>query len=243
MHPALTEHVRAIHVGERVRPGTRIERLPDGTTGMLLRVHEDGRGELSLAGPRSRALFKAMPPARRWVLVDFEPGAGAPFLGIAAHELVDRYARVEDVWGADGRRFRDRLVAADSLDDARRIFEDGLVQRLRLRPATASTRLARRAVARLHGDDPPARMAELAAELGVSARHLRRVFTETVGLAPKELARIARLQRVLAGSGGSVTWTERAIEAGYYDQAHLIADFRELVGTTPERYARRHAVG
>ncbi len=237
MHPALRGLVRSVRVGEQLHPGMRVQRLPEGTTSMLLRVYDDGGGELSLAGPRSRAVFKTVPPAARSVLVDFEPGASALFMGVPPRTLLDRYAPIESTWGDAGRRLRDRLVATTSLADARRVLEDGLVQRLRERPPNAAMRLARRAVARLRGDDAPPRVSDLAGELGVSARHLRRVFDEVVGLSPKELARMARLQRALAVPRADASWSERAIEAGYYDQAHFIADFRDLVGTTPSRFA------
>lgn len=57
---------------------------------------------------------------------------------------------------------------------------------------------------------------------------------------PDETFTMRRLQRALAPSTAS--WTERALAAGYYDQAHFIADFRDLVGTTPGRWASRRAM-
>jgi AraC-like DNA-binding protein len=81
----------------------------------------------------------------------------------------------------------------------------------------------------------PVRMTAVAAELGVSLRHLRRAFAEAVGLAPKQYARVARLHRALGAEGD---WSQRARLAGYYDQAHLVGEFRALLGATPEAYAR-----
>jgi AraC-like DNA-binding protein len=75
----------------------------------------------------------------------------------------------------------------------------------------------------------------VAAELGVSERHLRRVFRETVGVSPKAFARIARFHRAL-GAGrqdARAGWASIAAAAGYYDQAHLIAEFRAIAGVTP----------
>lgn len=83
--------------------------------------------------------------------------------------------------------------------------------------------------------------ADLARRLGVHRRSLERAFRTEVGLTPKTLARIRRVQRVLAcldGGGGVRGWAEVARAHGYADQSHLIRDFRRLVGTTPGRYQR-----
>jgi AraC-like DNA-binding protein len=69
----------------------------------------------------------------------------------------------------------------------------------------------------------------------VSERHLRRVFREALGLGPKEFAQLQRFHRALhaAQSSHYASWASIAVASGYYDQAHLIADFRALTGVTP----------
>jgi AraC-like DNA-binding protein len=89
----------------------------------------------------------------------------------------------------------------------------------------------------LEGDE--VRVKSVAERLGVTARHLRRAFTESVGIGPKEFARTGRLQRAVRMAAASKDWARIAADAGYYDQAHLIADFRELVGLTPGAFLRR----
>ena len=51
-----------------------------------------------------------------------------------------------------------------------------------------------------------------------------------------------RLQRAVRMAATSKDWVRIAAEAGYYDQAHLIADFRQLVGLTPGAFLKR-AIG
>jgi transcriptional regulator GlxA family with amidase domain len=79
----------------------------------------------------------------------------------------------------------------------------------------------------------------VADRLGVTARHLRRAFAESIGIGPKEFARTVRLRRAVAMSAASSDWGPIAAAAGYYDQAHLIADFRKLVGLTPRAFSNR----
>jgi transcriptional regulator GlxA family with amidase domain len=88
-------------------------------------------------------------------------------------------------------------------------------------------------------------VAELAERLGLSRRSLERRFRQQVGLLPKQLARVLRFQRALqmreqAPADG---WPAIALECGYYDQAHLIRDFREFSGQTPAAFRGEEMTG
>jgi AraC-like DNA-binding protein len=102
-----------------------------------------------------------------------------------------------------------------------------------------------RAVAMLEAD-PTRPIAEIASDLAVSHGHLDREFTRVVGLSPRVLARLLRLQRLLReiDVGRDIEWTDLALELGWFDQAHLIRDFRRHTGVTPSQYvnAQRSAL-
>ena len=82
-------------------------------------------------------------------------------------------------------------------------------------------------------------VAELAAETGWSDRHLRARFREETGLSPKAAARVIRFdwaRRRLLGrvaSGAPQALADLAADCGYYDQAHLAREFRDLAGCPP----------
>ena len=80
----------------------------------------------------------------------------------------------------------------------------------------------------------------LAALAGLTPRTLQRRFADRVGVSPTWLARRFRLQEAAerVRSGQSVAWAEVAAELGYADQAHLVRNFRALIGHTPQAYAR-----
>jgi transcriptional regulator GlxA family with amidase domain len=73
-----------------------------------------------------------------------------------------------------------------------------------------------------------------------SARRLQRKFLRHVGIGPKRLARMLRLQRAtrLWASGQASSWAGLALAAGYSDQAHMVRDCREFAGTSPGRIAK-----
>jgi methylphosphotriester-DNA--protein-cysteine methyltransferase len=81
---------------------------------------------------------------------------------------------------------------------------------------------------------PGARVAGVAAELGVSERQLHRRTLAAVGYGPKMLARVARLRRLMALPGDPLA--ARALDAGYSSQAHMTDEVRRLTGTTPVRF-------
>ena len=85
----------------------------------------------------------------------------------------------------------------------------------------------------------------MAARAGITRQHLRRVFERHVGYGPRSSARILRLRRALRllDTRGETTLATVALDAGYYDQAHANADFRDLAGRPPlalADWARSH---
>ena len=77
----------------------------------------------------------------------------------------------------------------------------------------------------------------------MSARRFIAVFEREVGLPPKLFARMRRLQALLArlGDARAARWAELALAHGYFDQAHLIRDFRQFTGLAPTAYLARRA--
>ena len=69
-------------------------------------------------------------------------------------------------------------------------------------------------------------------------RQLERNFSKQVGLSPKQLGRVIRLQAALKMllNQKSESLTEIAYESQYYDQAHFIKDFKEFTGTNPKEF-------
>jgi hypothetical protein len=73
---------------------------------------------------------------------------------------------------------------------------------------------------------------------GLQTRQWQRRFLQSTGFTPKGFARIVRLQNTiaLACSPRRLDWGTLALEAGFFDQAHLNNEFRSFTGTSPERY-------
>lgn len=230
--------VERVDVLEPAAGRGRYERLPDGRTTIVFRVFEEGRrGDVYAVGPRTRAMSKSISGTARAIILQLRPGWSMPLLGVATSALTDRIVALEDLWGDLGSDLCAELLATRSLPEVVERVSSALARRACETFEPSSARLARRAAHLLEAGE--ARVESVADQLGVSARHLRRAFTESIGLSPKDFARAARLQRAVRMAATSSDWATIAADAGYYDQAHLIADFRELVGTTPGTFVKR----
>lgn len=216
--------------------------LPDGCAELILNFgarfeeHRDGAREAQplafVVGQMERPLLIAPTGLVDLVAIRFQPDGARAVLGVPARELTGRVVPLEaldrDLAAACERarelarpetRLRVVFSALAARAARRRVLED---------PAVSG---ALRALLATHG---AARVEDLAAEAVVSRRQLERKFDEWVGLPPKRLARILRFQRVfhaLEHAGGG--WAAAAVDSGYYDQSHLVRDFRELAGDCP----------
>ncbi|WP_454189855.1 AraC family transcriptional regulator [Paenibacillus sp. Marseille-Q7038] len=75
----------------------------------------------------------------------------------------------------------------------------------------------------------------------INKRKLQRLFQQYVGLSPKTVIRLYRLQNAAEtlDQGDNFQLLKLSMDLGYHDQSHFIKDFKSIVGTTPEAYVRR----
>ena len=190
--------------------------------------------EVHALGPRERVYRKVIRGRQHIVTARLPLGAQEAVLGVSAAALAGRTVPIDELWGdAASRRLFDRLGDARTSLDTAAILDRAIDERLALARGTrAHAELALHAASRL----AIASVSEVATALRVSERNLRRVFRDTVGVGPKTFARLERFRRALdaARAQDAPTWALIALDAGYYDQAHLIADFRAIAGVTPQ---------
>ncbi len=160
--------------------------------------------------------------------IRLRPGAAGSVLGIPASEVVDQRVELSLLWGEDAMTTSELMAGASP---ARRL---GLLTREVLSRRAAPDALVVAAAGAL--SQPTARVGEVAADLGVSERQLRRRTLAAIGYGPKTLARVARLRRLIALGGEELA--VRAVLAGYASQAHMTEEVRRLTGRTPVRFLK-----
>jgi AraC-like DNA-binding protein len=169
--------------------------------------------------------------------VRFRPGGAAPFFDEPMPDLAGRCVDLEAIGGAGRGRWIDRTREARTAPERRRRIEAWLLERLGRRHTDPLPGLAAGAIVSARGR---VRIDDLASRAGLGPRQFERRFLKGVGLPPRALARVVRFQNLFrlvhARDGADGGWADLACAAGYYDQAHLLRDFRELAGSTPPRF-------
>jgi AraC-like DNA-binding protein len=173
--------------------------------------------------------------------VAFRPYGAWIALGHPQQELAESVVPLAALLGDAVGDLRERLLDEPTPFGRVAIAERWLCQRAeRGRSAHPLTRWAAQRIATSRGR---VRVEELARESGFSRKHLSSLFRREVGLTPKALARVHRFHAAIGmlRRSRAVPWSELALECGYYDQSHLIRDFRLFAGCTPEELLRSPA--
>ena len=222
-------HASATGMSHRVLPDNGID---------ILWQDSDPQG--GVAGMMSSVIHVPFSGPVRTIAVRFKPGAAAYFFDLPLHELIDLHPSLADLWGsAPAGQFADALWDKPLSDiDALSTVEGLLLERLQA--GAARPGLVEHAVAALQTSRGNLRVESLADTLGVSRQHLASQFRSRVGLPAKLFARVCRFQHATARlkhiPPEHVDMAALALDLGYYDQPHMIHEFRALSGSTPQSF-------
>jgi AraC-like DNA-binding protein len=227
--------------------------VPSGTVELVINMHDEtlrvsqqlgGRLETFrnaiVSGPQSQFFDGEIPPDLAVVGVHFKPGGAYPFLPLPASALLNSFVSLDMLYGGPGMDLRDQLLETSNPPGQFRIIAQFLL--MRMKRSLPSNPAVKFALDQLQVSKPRP-IAEIANQIGISSRHFIKVFAEEVGVTPKMFSRIERFQRVVkqAERLQAVNWDDLCLASGYYDQAHLIHDFREFSGYAPTEYLKRKA--
>jgi AraC-like DNA-binding protein len=209
--------------------------LPDGCIDVLFECEGASAATSYVVGAMTRPLLVARSDAMHVFAVRFKPGAAAQFFKPPLFHLTDARIDLGDLW-AHSRALAEQVCAARTTQDRINLVAQELTSRLvDERPTQRKVTLALQTLARR----PDRSIEQLCRELGITRQGLAKGFRNAVGISPKMLARIFRMRIVLNHIHRSqrrpILWRDVAQCAGYYDQAHMINEFQELTGLTPQQ--------
>lgn len=167
--------------------------------------------------------------------VKFEVGALKSFVNKPMSKLVDQMLTPEEIFGATIKPVLDK-VAALSQDQEIVAQLDQYFSQLNYSP-TKSQQTVLQLLTMVKSNSNIVKVEQLAEQSGHSVRTIQRLMNDIIGLSPKWLIRKYRLHQALKDLEDNQCDIFAIVERlDYTDQAHLIRDFKEMIGTTPGAY-------
>jgi AraC-like DNA-binding protein len=248
--PALTPFVEQLGFYEGSLRHTRERGLPTGTMQLLVNLHADrlrsyhgdsldverSTGGAALQGAHAQPIGMDTADQRAIAWVSFRPGGALPFFPATPVAVSGALVDLDALWSRrDGALLRERLLEARTAAAKLRVLEAELLRHA-VRPLDPDPAIDFAVAAFERGTA----VATVTDRLGLTSKRFVTTFSEAVGLRPKRFARVRRFQRLLGSAGAErPDWARLAAEYGFFDQAHLINDFRAHAGMCPTAYRSR----
>jgi len=166
------------------------------------------------------------------IRVDFLPGGMYRMLGIPMYELFDKGFNALDFFGSEIRSINEQLQNCSNLEEGKNIVEKFLLKHSLNLKEKAPIDSALHVLYNKNGVISIEKTALLSC---LSLRQFERKCKERLGMNPKLYARILKFSKAyrLHEYFPENSWTQIAYEAGYYDQMHMIRDFKAFAGVNP----------
>jgi AraC-like DNA-binding protein len=189
-----------------------------------------------IAGVTTKRFSRTLEGESRVFGIKFRPGGFRPFLGKPVATLNDRVVPIETVFGSDGAKWESGILSLK--EEEEQIETASAFLRARLPEADENVALATRLVVLILEDREIRSVSDLTRCTQMGTRSLQRLFRDYVGASPKWVIRRYRLHELVERlkAGEALNGAQMALDLGYSDQAHLINDFRSIVGYSPSRY-------
>ena len=206
------------------------EVLPDSGVHLILRFSSCGCRMVLLGQATEKACIE-IDESSDYFGIRFHPGHVPRLADIRPADLIDNHVDLPGIDGVSIDSLADRMLSSQDPALQQRVMED----LVRGTPPLIRDERCRQAISLLKTHGGRLHVDELAAGIGLHVRSLERLFCDHLGMTPKRLARLVRLQhlasRIRSGKAGNLT--ELAYACGYADQSHMIKDFKEMTGRLP----------
>lgn len=165
----------------------------------------------------------------------FHPYGLAAFSSIPLAEFFNTEVELTHVWGPSAGHLENALQMASSTSARIQLLEAFLRKQMK---GIEPLKQLQHGVSLLKSAALKGSWQRLGYELNLSERQMERHFARYIGMSPKKLHRMFRLQRAihLIEHQKELGLLHIALEAGYYDQAHFNREFKNIVGASPKAY-------
>lgn len=168
----------------------------------------------------------------------FLPHGLSMFLDLPMKELLNHSVPLRFLIKDSVEKLEDELASADTFNEKIAIAERFLIARIKKNEQKYKYGRIRHVVDKINDAKGVLKIDELASDTFLSRKQFERSFSDVIGTSPKQFLKIVRFQNAIyeRSLNSKQSLTEIAHKCGYYDQAHMISDFKTLSGITPKSY-------
>lgn len=207
--------------------------LPDPNFHLLLSTDE-----IKIIGPVSKVYDYTMHGKGQLLGVKFRVGALVEQFDITPLACVDKTFPLQHLCDVSSSSLISSLTAAS--DDAERVKVLSQFLMPFTLPLSTGAAMAEGILNTLQDHSDIFTVEQLAEQCNMPIRKIQRLCQHYIGFSPKWLIRKYRLHQALALlESDATTMADIVAQLDYTDQSHLIRDFKEIIGTTPNRYLKR----
>lgn len=211
--------------------------FPHGCLDILFRCKADAPEALVLGTP-----VECRPPMlhskEEYFGIRFQCGCIPAFFAATMRELVSLCVPLSDL--AQEKKITREISAAPSFERRIALFLHYYACEMVAARQQSGSELVTFAVRRIIQAKGELQVQALADELHYSRRYLEQNFHDALGVSPNQMCRIIKFQNFLfqLSRDTGTQLTALAVQSGYYDQSHLIKEFRNFTDLTPKRFAK-----
>jgi len=171
--------------------------------------------------------------------IKFRPGAFYPFLKRPLSTITNRSIPITQIFGEDTKELERSVLGLEFGPSRARVAEEFLRHRLPERDENAL--FAGEIIEEICLNRDIVSVDRVVERFGLNKRRLQRMFNTYIGVTPKWVIKLYRLHECVErlNSDEKVDFAELAQDAGYFDQAHFVKDFKSVVGHTPGGYLKQ----
>lgn len=207
--------------------------VPDGTIDIVFHL-DDSRPRAYVCGSVKKGKTMAFGRNKEYFGVRFYPSAAEQLLECPLDEFTDQEIPLEDIQ-PQARNLAEFICQAETFEQRMRLFDQ--YQASFNEQENPVPMIVSYILEQIHLTNGEIRIQELESRTGYTSRHIDNIFKRHVGITPKLYTRIVRFQRIFdrVQSRNHLDFTCLAEDAGYYDQAHFINEFKSFSMSTPSQ--------
>lgn len=170
------------------------------------------------------------------IAVVFHPLGIIPCLTFPINELYNQYIDIDDIEDTKLKELKEMILHEENVCSCIKFIENFLLEKINGFADYNYTRIFNSIqLAKKHIQIG---VSDLADNACLGYRHFKREFSRYLGMDPKEYLRVIRFQKALyiLQNNPRLDMADLAYSCGFYDNSHLVKEFRWMTGYTPSEY-------